>query len=127
MLIQLPSLRSRTGSKNDERQRREDLVKGGWIEDLKPFLLFCCNKHCCKRWLRFLFITFLLVCYFGNDKRHCIFSEMKRNLLFQLVLTRYVIHMWQQDLLFIMTACWLVRVHHVHCDRSHCLHICLVY
>lgn len=43
-------------NKNDERQRREDLVNGGWREDPEPFILVCIEQ-CYKRWLRFcLFI-----------------------------------------------------------------------
>jgi hypothetical protein len=68
----------RTGNKNDEKQRREDLVKGGWREDPEPFILVCCIKQCYKRGLRFCCVTFLLVYYFGNAKIHCIFSKNEK-------------------------------------------------
>lgn len=65
-------------NKNDEKQRREDLVKGGWREDPEPFILVCCIKQCYKRGLRFCCVTFLLVYYFGNAKIHCIFSKNEK-------------------------------------------------
>lgn len=94
-----------TGSKNEERQRREDLVKGGWKEDREPFILVCCNKHCCKRELRFFCATFL----------HCSMDDTtvyshKWKEIYWFSWSWSFIPMWQQDLLFIKKILEIVSV-----------------